>query len=382
MPHLLKILFLTSGLWCAVFSALHAEEYRTKHGVVIDGVVLATNDEYATFELPSGKTYKVRQVKFSPEEWQRITSTVQAPSSGTRIKKSWNRTITIDDVEVKQISAEAPFRYESSLFAIESPYPIQEKTAQRLFNTAHLTHKALVEMPLPWINSDHEGKRFQIRLIHSREEYEARTGSKNSGGLYSSRDRTVYIPIDSTGLQHAPSGYFFGKWVNLKIFVHEVTHQITFEERWVLSLPTWIHEGIAEHLEHHFDGERSIDWKNFSLRRALKLQTDQAVTLVHYRPFIENSGEQWHREFEAGRLDKVRRNYRTAFLYFYFFTHLLPPEKDGQTRMYQYLHAMRRGMKETEARRIFLFANNFGTMEEVIQQLFWQEENIEIVFSD
>lgn len=365
------------------FSLGHSNEvYTTKNGLEIKGTINKINKDYVHFTLTNGKDYRLHRIKFTPETWKRIQNTQPVARPGEmHADRGWDKVITIENVPYRQTRFNNPYQYESAYFAIKSSRPVQAKALQRLFDTAHLTFKALEEMPLPIIFTSHHDKRFKIEIVDNYSEYIAKTGAIHSAGVYSTTTRTVYVPVETSGLERAPSGYFFGKQPRLSLFVHEITHQITSEELWFTTLPTWVIEGIAQHMEYCFEEEGPvINWKSFSIPQAFRLEAGEKVPLLSVKEFFNETQDTWHSDFKEGDYSKIRQNYQSAFLYFYYFSHLTYYNNGPSSPMQEYLRAVRTGNINPRSKQYFIFADSYAAMENEIETNFLKKEGISVEF--
>lgn len=330
--------------------------------------------------VTTGQTMPVPLARLSAEDQAHVKTLagtapvpVPTPAAGTPAapprlpveQRSWPQNVEVParSIEIKAVSESAGERkyvYQSEAFEFTSQAKLAGSVMKEVARTFEATRSLVNALPWGIVCRPPEGMpRFKAALYESRQDYIDAGGPENSGGVYSTGDKTFKIPFPSLGLEKRGQTYFKNDNYSNGTLVHELTHQMMDE--YLRFLPTWIIEGTAEYTEmlpykagtFRADAHRSgmkddvAEWeKNEGFLPDLgKLEEHMTMTR-----------DQW--QIACSSPPKMREMYHRSQLLVYYFCHL-DDDKKG-TRFIRFMEAVH---GEVEALRAFFADSRVKQME-------------------
>ena len=354
------LLWLGPVLWLG--ATPEVREWTSADGAArFSGTLLEVADETALIRREADQqTFTVPLENLSPSDRDWIQAWAQEQARSEKVTPSspdapesmdWPRRIRVGpDYAIEVIEenrAEHRFVYRSNHFEFISDRALARGVVREFGQIFEGTYLSIAAMPLGWNPQPPEGDHFVVRLFAEREAYYAAGGLPRSGGVYLSHRRECLVPFESIGLERLSSTYALTGSSNIRILVHEVTHQVHHE--WIARLPIWLVEGLAVYME-SVPYERGVfrfdrqNRRNFFLERS-----GREAVFVPLGEMLAMSGREWNTMLTTGH-PQTRQNYATAFLLAWYFFHL---EDEGRS-LYRYLRAIERGTPEPEARLLLL----------------------------
>lgn len=263
---LCALLFMAKG---AAQTAPSMRTWTDIQGRTMQAALTGLETDHALFLMADGKTVKFPLSKLSPTDQAFVKSSTPAAAPGaspaasstapataaaprTPIeKRTWpdivevpSRSIEIAAVEEKPLEKRCIYRSEAFEFASEDK--LAGSVMKEIARTFEATRALLVA--LPWGMDPKpplDVGRFQAKFYETRRSYEAAGWPSNSGGVYSSGDRTFHIPFQSLGLEMRGKTWFKDENYRNDTIIHEITHQLMHD--YLSFLPLWVIEGAAEY---------------------------------------------------------------------------------------------------------------------------------------
>ncbi len=262
-------------------------------------------------------------------------------------KRTWPAKVEVDSraIEVKPVtesSTDGKYVYRSQSFEFTSEDKLAGSVLKEIARTFEATH-SLIEA-LPWEIDPRPPADlglYQAKFYLSRASYIAAGGPENSGGVYSSRDRTFKVPFPSLGLEIRGKTWFKDENYRNDTIVHEITHQMMHD--YLPFLPVWITEGTAEYTEMipYNAGKFLTGSHERGIKEYLKEAATHGLSPANIGSVMDHltiTGEKWHSLSDSGGSDQHRLYFASCVLVYYF-CHL---DGDGKgTRFFQYLDKIR-----------------------------------------
>jgi hypothetical protein len=299
--------------------------WKSIEGQTFNATLLSFDGTTAVFKMANGQRAQAPAAKLSPEDqaflvdWQK-----KQP-----IKVVLPDVVGVDTANVKaEVISEDPvkekFVYRTQHFEFES----EGKFNQTLLREVGRNFEATYELvkALPWgIDPKPSGSYFKARLFKTKEAYHAAGGPPNSGGVYTTRDDTFYVPFENIGVKVVGKSYAKDDDFRSDTMVHELTHQMM--HFWLRALPQWVVEGTAEYTSNLplRTGKFRVsaaknglkDYTEFLKKRALGGMPEPYPLEKLFRV----TNEEWA-EILANDPGNSRRLYFTSYLLVYYFMHL------------------------------------------------------------
>ena len=341
-----------SRVWTDVAGRTVEAEYAGMQG---DNVLLKLASSGQTVPVPLARLsapdaeYLKKLPGFAAPPAQAQTAPA-LPNDPARVpveKRTWPQTIDVParSIEIKVISesvAQRRYVYQSEAFEFTSQAKLAGSVMKEVARAFEAT-RALVNA-LPWgiVCRPPEGMpRFQAALYESREDYVTAGGPANSGGVYSSGDKTFKIPFPSLGLEKRGQTYFKNDSYSNSTLVHEITHQLM--DAYLLFLPMWVIEGTAEYTQ--MLPYKAGTFRADSHKSALKNEADQwqknggyNLDLGSLQAHLTMTREQW--QTEASNPAKMSDLYHRSQLLTYYFCHLDGDASSKGARFIRYMEAV------------------------------------------
>ena len=335
--------------------------WTTSDGRAFQATLMNVQGTQIVLRMPTGQLATVPLLRLSLGDQVFVKSTLQptstTPGSATAAasassvlppeKRTWPAKVEVDSraVEVKTVSESAVDRkyvYRSQAFEFISEDKLAGSVMKEIARTFEAT-RALVEA-LPWgiePKPPADLGYYQARFYVSHESYVASGGPKNSGGVYSSRDRVFRVPFPSLGLEMRGKTWFKNESYRNDTIVHEITHQMMHE--FLPFMPVWAIEGTAEYSEMlPYNAGRFLTGSHErGLKDYLKKSQERGITPADIGQVMDHlsmTSDTWHQRADEGGKEQ-HRLYFTSCVLVYFFSHI---DGDGKgTRFFKYLDKMR-----------------------------------------
>ncbi|MCB1089681.1 MAG: hypothetical protein KDM63_21755, partial [Verrucomicrobiae bacterium] len=144
----------------------------------------------------------------------------------------------------------------------------------------------------------------------------------NVAGVYFPKRKEVLVPFTSLGVNMSGSKVSLRRRSDTTTLVHEITHQVMHD--WLLIMPLWLGEGLAEYLSAVPYQNGRFEFKNAAagLKETLVEQhgagEGRPIVMLSPSRLVERSNENWQGTPEE---------YLSSMLLVYYFIHLDQPEK-------------------------------------------------------
>lgn len=245
----------------------------------------------------------------------------------------WDNKIDVpDDFEliiVLEDNESNTYHYRSNHFDFHSNVKLARKVVSNFAEIFEATFALLQASPLNW-NVHAPEQRFQAKLYETTEQYIADGGMLGSAGVYRSRTKMIYVPLDGLGTKKTSTSLSLDGGDHSTL-IHEITHQVL--DQWIGRMPTWLSEGYAEYIE-----SLEYDRGSFRLSRSeLDRRGSDTAMIDSPLKLIGLSHREWNAKFGTDSLG-LSRQYRSAYLLTYYFLHL-DGDENGQ-RLWFYLRAL------------------------------------------
>ena len=321
--------------------------WKSAEGKTFTATLVSFDGTTAVFKMANGQRAQAAVAKLSAEDraflvdWQkRQPVKVSMPDvAGVETANVKAEVVSEDPVKEK-------FVYRTQHFEFES----EGKFNQTLLREVGRNFEATFELvkALPWgIDPKPSGSHFKARLFKTKEAYHFAGGPPNSGGFYSSRDETFYVPFENIGVKLVGKSYAKDDDFRYDTMVHELTHQMM--HLWLRALPQWVVEGTAEYTSNLplRTGKFRVSAAKNGLKDYTEFLKKRAVGGMPEPYPLEQlfgiTNEEWG-ETLARDPGVSRRLYFTSYLLVYYFMHL-DGKGDGErfVRYFREIGELRKG---------------------------------------
>lgn len=276
-----------------------------------------------------------------------INSTVKRDENG------WPEVIALKQkpafTVVKEDKKEGSFIYRSDHFEFISTQRLSGEIVREFSRLFETTFEAVVAMPLR-INPKPPTGFFKVKLYETKDSYYSDGGIPGSAGMYTGRTKEIKVPLPFLGVKQIGERWILDDRDGNHTLVHEVVHQVMHD--WLIYLPTWVTEGIAEYITagRYANGRITLRGHGKNMED-YKSSGQREISTASLTSLMTMDGATWAKALLTGR---ARENYRTSMLLFYFFCHE-DGDKTGQV-MIDYFKARKknRGDEKIEREKILV----------------------------
>ncbi len=350
---------LALGLACSLCDAA-TRSWTDVSGRKVDAEFAGMRGDSVMLKLPTGQTVPYPLSKLSAEDQAFIQTQAvgdSAPASpapaappaseAKRVpveKRVWPAQVevparSIEIAIVSENAAERKYLYQSEAFEFTSQAKLAGSVMKEVARTFEATRSLVDALPWGIVCKPPQGRpRFLAALYETRDDYIAAGGPENSGGVYSSGDKTFKIPFPSLGMEKRGQTYYKNDNYSNGTLVHEITHQLM--DDYLAFLPKWIIEGTAEYTEMlpYKAGTFRAEAHKSGLKEDTKLWEERegfSLQIPDLEKMMTMSRDAW--DAECSTAPKMRDMYHRSQLLIYFFCHL---DGDGKgSRFIQFMEA-------------------------------------------
>lgn len=288
------------------------------------------------------------------------------------------RTELPDDYDVEVIKEDNDARiyiYRTPNFEFHSDVKLARKVVREFGEIFEGTYAAMQAFPLEW-NPKPGESHFKTRLFETKESYLDAGGLPNSGGLYMSRAREIWVPLSSLGVEKSSSSYTLDDSDDHSTLVHEITHQVHHD--WLGKLPPWIVEGMAVYMESvpSDDGEFRYDKRELEDFDRVQRVQNSPVRMAPIERLMTMSHADWNNNFHDNA-EELSVYYLSAFLLMNYYLHF-DGEGEGR-RLYAYVRAIEDGQYDADASALLLNGRSYEEVSEALVRAY-KREDLDLVF--
>ena len=300
--------------------------WTSADGRTIQAKLIRLENDQAVFELTDGSSAKVPLSRLIADD-QAFARQNAASARLDAGKRAWPDVVEISGraVDVKMVEENPEKRsyvYRSEFFQFTSQDKLAVSVMKEIARTFEATHALVSALPRGIKPTPPKDLGYyQAKFYLNRRNYVLDGAPENSGGVYSSRDRTFKIPFESLGLTMRGKTWFKDEGYQNGTIVHEITHQMMHD--YLFYLPIWIIEGTAEYTEMlPFNAGKFLA---SSHERGLKeyireansrgiVPTDIGEALKH----MQMSQDTWTDLALTSNREQIRLYYASCLLVYYF----------------------------------------------------------------
>jgi hypothetical protein len=300
--------------------------WRSTEGRTFDATVLSFDGTTVVFKMANGQRAQALAAKLSAEdqaflsEWQK-----KQPIKVVVPDVIGVETANVKAEVVSEDAANEKFVYRTQHFEFESQGKFNQTLLREVGRNFEATYELVKALPWGIDPKPPSGQYFKARLFKTKEAYYAAGAASNSGGFYSSRDQTFYVPFENIGVKIVGKSYAKDDDFRYDTLVHELTHQMM--HFWLRALPQWVTEGTAEYTSNLplRTGKFRVSAAKNGLKdyvEYLKKQTVDGVPQPYpLEKLFRVTNTEWG-EILASNPSISRRLYFTSYLLVYYFMHL------------------------------------------------------------
>lgn len=312
-----------------------------------------------------------------------------ASASQSQAMTEWPREVVLRGTpQVKSVSQDAKsgeYVYQTDHFEFSCDIPLGVDVVRHFARAFEATHLLNCQLPLDLKPTPETlRKLYRARILSKDSDYAAIRKAPGSGGFYSSRDKSIYVPVSSLGVKIVGDRVTLDQSVESNsTLIHEITHQMM--NRWVSLLPLWLLEGSAEYVASagFVHGRFSLGQMEDRLKQRLRSLGAQRKDNVSVRCNMLNVAELLmlsHKTWAAGMPTPAgHENYASALLLTYYLYHL---DRGGEgAGIIAMLRAVEEGMPQVDAVRQFILAGRqpYALEEEIAQA--YARRGVELKFT-
>lgn len=286
------------------------------------------------------------------------------PKDVSQAMHEWPREVLLRGTpqvhSVAQDAKSGEFVYQTEHFEFSCDIPLGVDVVRHFARAFEATHLLNCQLPLDLKPTPEPlRKLYRARILSKDSDYAALRKAPGSGGFYSSRDKSIFVPVSSLGVKIVGERVILDQSIESNsTLIHEITHQMM--NRWVSLLPLWLLEGSAEYVASadFVHGRFSLGQMEDRLKQRLRGLGAQRKDNVSVRCHMLNVAELLmlnHKTWSAGMPTPAgHENYASALLLTYYLYHL---DRGGEgAGIIAMLRAIEEGMPQEDAVRQFVLA--------------------------
>ncbi len=384
--------------------------WTSTDGRVVEACFLGLEGDSVKIKARTGAVFTVPLSRLSAADqaWAKVapvepvgTTAVINPSASPAAETTWPRGVGLEDkpevVVVREDAEKKEFIYRSPHYEFVCDSKLGANVVREFGRMFEATYLLNCRLPLD-LKPQPEPLReyFLARLFTKREDYLTAGGVEGSGGIYSSGDKALMVPLKSLGVKMVGSRVTLDKVDDddNATLIHEITHQMM--NHWLGPLPVWYTEGSAEYAEmlEYVPSGRFI-------LSGMRKRLEQYVTRCNYwqtTPFrmlnlqelMEIDGRAWSEALvkpvqvaNVTGATQAGQNYGSAGLLTYYFYHL--DDKGDAAHIIAYLReieAVGRGVDEPAlAKKHLLRDRSYAQLAADVRKAL-KKEGIEVEFDE
>lgn len=312
------------------------------------------------------KVLEVKPTELDEEEYVRSDSSGGRNSINSVVyerAEAWpTRSEVYGHVNLKKVSEDADgCVYQSENFEYKFPTPMDKEEVRKIAEAFEATYNATRDLPHPW-----EIKKIyaylRVEFYKNFDDYHAAGGTEGSGGQFFPETDTIMMPYESMGIVKTSTGYTAYGQPRMETVIHETFHQLTLIAEWGHNFNSFAKEGAAQLMDTVPYKDGVFYWDQYGTH-TIKEKYGPNIPVRSLKQMLYVDGSEWSHGFTD---ETASANYRTAFIYYYYFTYMADNSIGGP--MFDVIAAVRNGMPFAEAYYEFLLKGR--TLEQVQDDIF------------
>jgi len=248
--------------------------------------------------------------------------------------QAWPRAVaTARRVGVEELGQEGGWwRYGSEHFEFALDAEVSRSVIEDWARVFEASYGLMRALPLGMELGLGEGERFRAAFFRERGDFLRAGGLEGSAGIYVMEQGRFMAPFESMGLEEFGGRLTKGRDYDSHVLRHEVTHQVMND--WLLLVPFWLNEGLAEYAASVPYAEGGFDLGAGAVRSALRSALaefgrsataygarGEALAMMPLEELMAVDSSGFARDY-AGDLVGARRLYLSALCLTYYHIHL------------------------------------------------------------